>query len=189
MSNDYTNKKIDKMDAPGHDFSGLEIDRCVFSGCLLSGSAFSGAELTDCDFIDCNLKNIVLKQASVRNLKFIDCAINGVDFGACNNFMFSVSFERCTMDYAGFSKLTMRKTVFKDCLIKEANFIETDLAGSSFDGCDLGRTLFDHANLSGVDFRGAINYSLDPESNNIKKARFSHSGIEGLLVKYDIRVD
>jgi len=40
-----------------------------------------------------------------------------------------------------------------------------------------------------TDFRTSVNYSLDPERNRIKKARFSLSGIAGLLDKYDIEID
>jgi len=33
-----------------------------------------------------------------------------------------------------------------------------------------------------------VNYSIDPEKNKIKKARFSTAGIAGLLDKYDIEI-
>jgi len=33
------------------------------------------------------------------------------------------------------------------------------------------------------------NYSIDPELNKIKKARFSTQGIAGLLDKYDIEIE
>lgn len=40
-----------------------------------------------------------------------------------------------------------------------------------------------------VDFRTAFNYSMGPEINRIKKAKFSISGISGLLDKYDIDIE
>ena len=43
--------------------------------------------------------------------------------------------------------------------------------------------------LEKADFRGAFNYSLDPELNRIKGARFSPAGLAGLLGKYGIRID
>jgi hypothetical protein len=44
-------------------------------------------------------------------------------------------------------------------------------------------------NLTGADFRTAYNYSLDPENNKLKNARFSGPGVLGLLDKYDIKID
>ena len=38
------------------------------------------------------------------------------------------------------------------------------------------------------DFRTATSYSIDPEKNTIKKARFSLGGVAGLLDKYDIEI-
>ena len=39
------------------------------------------------------------------------------------------------------------------------------------------------------DFRGAFNYSIDPELNKLKGARFSAAGLGGLLGKYGIRIE
>jgi len=45
---------------------------------------------------------------------------------------------------------------------------------------------FDKTMLEKADFRTAYNYSIDPDNNRIKKAKFSQSGLGGLLHKYDI---
>jgi hypothetical protein len=39
-----------------------------------------------------------------------------------------------------------------------------------------------------ADFRSAFNYSINPEINRIKKAKFSLTGLQGLLGKYDIEI-
>jgi fluoroquinolone resistance protein len=43
--------------------------------------------------------------------------------------------------------------------------------------------------LEKADFRTAYNYSIDPEKNRIKKAKFSIFGVTGLLDKYDIEIE
>jgi hypothetical protein len=43
--------------------------------------------------------------------------------------------------------------------------------------------------LEKVDFRTAVNYAFDPNSNKIKKAKFSLMGLAGLLSKYDIDIE
>jgi hypothetical protein len=49
--------------------------------------------------------------------------------------------------------------------------------------------MFEGTNLEKTDFRSAFNYSLDPEINRMKKARFSLPGVTGLLGKYGIEVE
>jgi fluoroquinolone resistance protein len=49
-------------------------------------------------------------------------------------------------------------------------------------------SVFDRTNLEKADFRSAGNYSIDPTTNKIKKARFSLDGVAGLLDKYDIEI-
>jgi fluoroquinolone resistance protein len=43
--------------------------------------------------------------------------------------------------------------------------------------------------LEKADFRTSNGYSIDPEMNRIKKAKFSLEGVAGLLDKYDIEVE
>jgi uncharacterized protein YjbI with pentapeptide repeats len=59
---------------------------------------------------------------------------------------------------------------------------------ASFHGCDLLGATFLQTNLEKADFRNAVNYSLDPDQNKVKKARFSAEGLGGLLQKYGIEV-
>jgi uncharacterized protein YjbI with pentapeptide repeats len=63
------------------------------------------------------------------------------------------------------------------------------LTSSVFDNCDLARATFDQTILEKADFRTSYNYSIHPETNRIKKAKFSLSGIGGLLDRYDIEID
>ena len=88
-----------------------------------------------------------------------------------------------------FSEGKINKTVFKECSIKEVDFSNADLTASEFLNCDLTRTLFHQTNLEKVDFRSATNYSIDPEMNRMKNAKFSLSGITGLLDKYKIIIE
>jgi uncharacterized protein YjbI with pentapeptide repeats len=77
---------------------------------------------------------------------------------------------------------------FSNCQLHEVDFSETDLAQASFQASDLTNALFDRSNLENADFRSASNYIIDPDKNKIKKAKFSISGIPGLLLKYGIQI-
>jgi uncharacterized protein YjbI with pentapeptide repeats len=58
-----------------------------------------------------------------------------------------------------------------------------------FDNCNLTGAAFDNTTLEKADFRTAHNYSVDPERNRVKKARFSIQGLAGLLNRYDIEIE
>jgi len=63
------------------------------------------------------------------------------------------------------------------------------LTSAVFDICDLARAVFENTVLEKVDFLTACNFSIDPQINRIKKAKFSMIGLVGLLDKYGIEVN
>ena len=83
----------------------------------------------------------------------------------------------------------MKKTNFINCSIKEVDFSEVDLTLSVFQNCDLSNSTFNQTILDKVDLRTAVNYVIEPNSNRIKKTKFSLTGLPGLLANYDIIVD
>jgi uncharacterized protein YjbI with pentapeptide repeats len=101
----------------------------------------------------------------------------------------SVNFDNCNLNHSSFYKTKLKKTLFKNIKLHEADFTGSDLTSCVFDNCDLTRTNFENTILEKADFRTSFNYSIDPEKNRIRNARFSLSGVPGLLDKYDIEID
>ena len=81
------------------------------------------------------------------------------------------------------------KTKFDKCSLKETDFTEVNLSASVFSDCDLTGAIFSNTILEKVDFRTANNYSIDPEFNKLKKAKFSAFNLDGLLYKYQLDID
>jgi uncharacterized protein YjbI with pentapeptide repeats len=73
--------------------------------------------------------------------------------------------------------------------LHELDFSEADLSTAVFEACDLQRSIFAGTNLEKADLRTSYNYSIDPERNRLKKAKFSLPGVIGLLDKHDIQID
>ena len=71
---------------------------------------------------------------------------------------------------------------------KAITLTAADLSGAVFADCDLNGAIFDRTVLEKADFSTARNYSIDPETNRIRRARFSISGLPGLLGRYDIDI-
>ena len=121
----------------------------------------------------------------------------GLNFGDCNDFGFVVSFDTCILKHSSFvsmatslkQRIRLKQTVFKNSQLEEVDFTECDLTSAVFDNCDLTKAIFKDTILEKADFRTASNYSIDPELNRIKRAKFSRLGIAGLLDKYDIEID
>ncbi|KIC93415.1 pentapeptide repeat-containing protein [Flavihumibacter solisilvae] len=159
---------------------------CRFVDCDFSEADLSGLQFTECEFSGCNMSMVKLNNTAFNDIKFVDCKLQGANFEPCNTVLFSVSFEKCILNYSSFYKRSLKKARFSVCTIHEADFTEADLSGSVFESCDLHNTRFENTLLEKADLRTSFNFSIDPEKNKIKKAVFSVPGVLALLEKFDI---
>ncbi len=166
-----------------------EYENCRFINCNFHEVNLLNFTFRECHFENCDFSLSQLKNTALNNCHFKGSKMLGVQFDECNPFLFSVGFENCMLNLAVFYKVKLKKTRFINCSLQETDFTESDLSFAVFEKCDLYRAVFLHSNLESVDFRTAIRYSLDPEMNRIKKAKFSKNGIEGLLDKYGISIE
>jgi fluoroquinolone resistance protein len=166
-----------------------EYEKCFFRGCDLSEMDLSQYSFIDCTFDACNLSLAKLHKTLFNNVHFKDCKMLGLRFDRCNPIGLSFSFTGCQLQHASFYKIKSRKTHFSRCQLVDVDFAEADFTEAVFEDCDLSGAIFDHTVLEKADLRSARHYSIDPENNRLKDARFSVFGIEGLLGKYDIDIE
>ncbi|WP_420828558.1 pentapeptide repeat-containing protein [Fulvivirga sedimenti] len=119
---------------------------------------------------------------------FTRCKMMGVRFDECNSYLFSVSFHECRLDLSSFFNRRMKRTPIQSCSLKECDFSSADLSETAFHECDLEGAVFENSILEKCDFQTAGKYIIDPERNRLKNAIFSAHNLEGLLMKYHIRV-
>ncbi len=190
MSANYTTeKKFDKTDFTVTPFVKGEYENCAFVNCNLSETDLSACIFIECEFSGCNLSLAKLGKTALRDVKFKECKMLGLRFDQCNDFGLLVSFENCSLNHSSFYKMKLKKIIFRNSQLQEVDFTESDLTGALLDGCDLLRATFENTMLEKADLRTAYNYSIDPEINRIKRARFSLGGVAGLLDKYDIEIE
>ena len=163
-------------------------ENCVFEDCDFSGGNLSLLSFEECEFRNCNLSLVKMGETALKNVQFSDCKILGVRFEHCNPFLLAFSFENCKLDLSSFYGLKIKKTTFENCSLQEVDLTDTDLESATFSNCDLLHARFDRTNLEKADLRSAFNYSIDPENNKLRKAKFSLAGVKGLLHKYDISI-
>lgn len=176
---DYTTEPLAKGDYEG----------CRFTGCNFTGSDLSGFRFTDCRFEDCNLSGVKLIQTTFQDVDCVGCKMLGLHFEQCSEFLFSIRFERCTLQLSGFYQRKLKKGQFKACGLQEVDFTEADLTEADFSGSDLRGAVFERTILEKADFRTALHYSFDPGLNKVRKARFSVGGLGGLLEKYGLIIE
>jgi len=164
-------------------------ENCTFVNCVFNGSDVSGIFFVSCVFDQCDLSLAHTSGTAFRDVSFKGCKMLGIHFEIGNLFLLSMNFNNCQLNLSGFYKLNLRKTIFRNCSLQEVDFAEADLTSAVFDHCDLSGALFERTILEKADFSTAFNYTLDPETNRIKKAKFSQDGLAGLLAKYDILIE
>jgi uncharacterized protein YjbI with pentapeptide repeats len=131
----------------------------------------------------------VLNNTAFRDCNFEDCKMLGLHFENCNVFGLQFSFTNCILDHSVFYKIKIKGTHFRNSRLYEVDFTECDLTASIFENCDLKGASFGNTLLKKADFRSSYNYSLDPETNKIEKAKFSIPAVLGLLNKYNIEIE
>src|SRR5690606_7702366 len=89
---------------------GKEFNACTFIKCDFSSSSFNNSKFLDCTFEECNLSLMSLGGCTLNSAHFKACKVLGVNFSECMDFLFSVSFENCILDYASFQGKKMPKT-------------------------------------------------------------------------------
>lgn len=187
---------MDKYYVEGKEFSKIEqpltkgdYENCAFRNCNFASADLSLINFIDCSFEGCDLSTAIIKSTSFRDVSFKNCKLLGLRFDECNGMLLSFSFDTCILNFATFYKMKIKKIQFKSCKLQEVDFSECDLTQANFQDADLDRATFMNTLLEGADFRSAYNFSIDPERNRIKKAKFSAGGLTGLLEKYKIIVE
>ena len=183
------NKNFDRLDYTTEKLLCEIYENCRFVNCNFYNSDLLNVTFRECTFESCDLSLASLKNTAMNDIRFIGCKLVGVQFEECNPFLFSVNFENCVLKLAVFFKVKLKKTRFKNCNLQETDFTEADMTEAVLDNCDLQRAIFQRTNLEKADLRTSSHYSIDPETNKIKKARFSRMGIAGLLDKYGIVIE
>ena len=183
------NNIFDKTDFVQKPLAKGEYENCTFIACELSNADLTDFKFSECEFLGCNLSLAKLTRTAFRDIKFKECKMLGLHFQNCDQFGLSLGFDVCNLTHSSFYRTKLKKTIFKSSQFHEVDFTECDLTSCVFDNCDLVGATFENTIIEKADFRTSFNYSINPEINRMKKAKFSLSGVAGLLDKYGIEID
>lgn len=165
-----------------------EYDNCSFINCNFNASYLSANMFLECQFVDCDLSNSKTSDTTFKDVIFKNCKLLGVLFNDCNQLLMSITFDNCQLNFASFYQVKLANTTFSKCQFNKTEFTEANLSKSIFDDCDFNNAVFFNTNLEHADFLTSYNYSIHPENNKIKGAKFSKAQIKGLLDSYKIHI-
>lgn len=166
-----------------------EYEQCSFENLDLSHQDLRQFKFVDCQFIRCNLSMVKTDGTALRACNFESCKLLGIRFEDCNPIGFQVHFRECLLDHSSFYGSKLKKTVFDQCQMTEVDFTDADLTAAGFPKSQLHGSIFNNSNLEQADFRTASGFQIDPQTNKLKKARFSQGSLEGLLSVFGIIVE
>ncbi|KAB1067371.1 pentapeptide repeat-containing protein [Tamlana haliotis] len=166
-----------------------DYEYCTFTSCNFSNAFLNSVRFLECEFIDCNISSANILGSSFQDVTFQDCKMLGLHLESCDAFGFSVQFNNSNLNHSSFYQMDLKNTEFLGVHLGNVDFSEADLSGVIFNDCDLKHAVFSRSILELTDFRTAINYSLNPENNRMKGAKFSLEGVSGLLNHHKIIIE
>jgi len=189
VSTDYYESVTFTADKP--DF--VHLDEIEFYECEFNGISFFKGQITNCRFENCKFTNCDLSLANINCSQFIEvefnnCKLAGLDWRTAMK-PFTIKFNESKLNDSIFFGLDLRGAEFINSEVRHCDFERCNMAKVSFLQSDLLNSKFSSTNLTQADFTLATNYSVDPETNKIKKAKFNQPEVLALLDGFDIIIE
>ena len=178
------------LDLHGQELRFKEFYGCVFFKCSFLETTLRSCRFVDCEFRECNLALCRVQDCSFSNTRFQDSQVIGVDWIEASwpkhGFLRTVDFTRCALNHSTFIGLSLRGIELTNCVARDVDFTGADLSQADLTHTDFSQSRFLHTDLTEADLTGATNYSIAPNRNVLKKAKFSLPEAVSLLYGLDI---
>ncbi len=185
----FTDEEYHQQNFIAEPLAAGEYDGCVFRNCAFAGAMLDKITFIDCRFEECDLSNASIAQTAFKTVQFSQCKMLGLQFNNCNPFLLQLQFANCQLDFSNFYQMELKGTQFGHCSLLEADFTDTDLSSANLSHTQLAGTVFYQTNLEKADLRHAIGYTIVPEQNRLKGAKFSLPDVVGLLTQHGIVIE
>jgi len=203
MSNTHKNKIPNQTEFYEAKFSDLncaasEIQGKAFENCQFMNSNFSESKFIDCKFVDCEFKSSNLSVVQFNNcffseVVFDECKIIGINWTKLKwptiKLTSSLYFYRSDVSDSSFYGLDLTGIIIEECKAHNVDLRAGDFSNASFIQTDFDGSLFMNSKLHSADFTDAINYNIDPNHNDIRKAKFTMPDVVNLLHRFDIEIN
>lgn len=167
-------------------------ENCKFINANFTEAKFIGCKFVDCEFKSCNLSAAQFDDSSFSEVTFYESKIIGVNWTKLKWPAIKLSspfqFYKSNISHSSFYSLELRELIIEACKAHDVDFRTADLTDANFVLTDFERSQFMHTTLYSADFTDAINYHIDPNKNDIRKAKFSMPDVINLLHHFEIEI-
>ncbi|MGH7955220.1 MAG: pentapeptide repeat-containing protein [Gloeomargaritales cyanobacterium] len=175
----FENREFKNISVEQIRIVGKEFYRCNFQMCKFQGTTFQDCRFEQCGFADCDLSLVKMLNTGLFDVTFRKSKLVGIDWTKANKHM-SFGFFDCNLCNSTFFGLNLSKTNLIDCQLGNVDFTEANLTRCICKGSDFREARFNNTDLSYANFSDAQNYMINPNSNKLKKTRFSLPGAVSL---------
>jgi fluoroquinolone resistance protein len=192
IQNEFNSQEFKGLTLPNDSLEHKTFTSCVFVKCSFRETSFLQCEFQDCTFRNCDLSLVTLKDCTFKGALFQDSQLIGINWMDTNLaktkyiLVKPVDFVKCVLNHSTFMGLSLKNVALTRCIAKDVSFEEADLSHANCTATDFTDSRFLHTNLTEADFTGAVNYSIAPALNTLKKTKFSLPEAMSLLHGLDI---
>lgn len=184
----YKEESFGKINFKEQKAESVEFYKCTFTSCIFNNSIFEDCVFEKCTFTGCDLSVVKFTGSSFIDVTFADCKMIGIDWTLVQKHV-SINFFKCLLNESSFYKMDLRSCKIEECTAHSVDFENANLSKTICCKTDFLNSKFNEADLSSADFRGALNYSINPNYTKIKKAKFSLPEAVSLLSAWNIIIE
>ncbi len=181
----FQGENFNRIKIPEKIIKDKEFFNCAFVSCNFFEHKFENCEFEKCSFESCDLSLASFKNSRLLDTIFKNSKIIGVNWSLCKSPA-NYDFYNCKLDNGSFMGQSLTGMKIINCSAKEVDFTETDLSKAELQKTDFLKSRFFNTNLSYADFSEALNYSINPTMNKLKKTIFTLPEAINLLDSFNV---
>jgi len=181
----YEDTAFTSLSLPDASLTDIEFFRCRFDSCQFLRTVFCRCRFEACVFQKCDLSLLQVTDCRFVDAKFVKSKMLGIDWTRAAKPL-AIALHGCNVSHSVFVELHLPKLEMTECVAREVDFTGVHLTKANLSRTDFLGSRFIHTDLSCADFSQAVNYSIDPTVNRVKKAVFTLPEAMSLLSAFDI---
>lgn len=162
--------------------------QCTFKNIDFTDFTFRNARFENCLFQSCSIPNSFKHDTKFIDCEMKECKATGCDFTRVSQTMFSMHFEKCSLNYSTFAEMDLRSCSFVGSILDGADLTSTRLNEVDLSEASLLNTDFSQADLSKANLTRSIINGIDPRTTKLKGITINQSNLIHLLGDLDIQL-
>jgi fluoroquinolone resistance protein len=184
----WSDLKLDEIELKNKRF-----ENCTFVRSSFINTQFHSCKFIDCEFKLCNLSSAQFKYTSFTDTVFDESKLIGINWTQAKwpniKLTSPIKIYRSNISHSSFFELDLREIIIEECKAHDVDFRGTDLSNGIFIATDFQSSLFMHTKLCAANFTDAINYSINPKENDVRKGKYSMPEVINLLHYFEIEIE